>query len=221
MLDTSLFLLEIKELNYERSILLEIFSLAKDFARVKGLQWRPTPKKIIDVEKATSAVIQYGDYMMLDNKKNHLSYDFLQHDYIKKLVNRLNFDRPVTSGNIDIIWYRPGFEFEPHTDHYASSTMMWPIFPEDGGSPVDFYYRKDLEIKKGEACEFKDLVGLKDIICTHYYSTEHPTIFNSHWIHGVRLVDRERAFLRLRLNEDFESIVKKYKDGNLIKNENQ
>jgi hypothetical protein len=221
MIPTYKYLIEILELKYDRNVLLEIFNQSKEYARLKGLKWRETPKSLVEIEKATSVVIQYGDYMMLDSNKSNLSYNFLQHDYIKNLVNNLNFSHEITPGNIDIIWYRPGFEFEPHTDHYAASTMMWPIFPEDGGQPIDFYYKKDLEIKKGEAAEFKNKVSLEDIIYTHNYSTTYPTIFNSHWIHGIRKVANERAFLRLRINENFESIVEKYKNGKLIKNDKQ
>jgi hypothetical protein len=220
MITNDLYVIEIHDLWYDRNILLEIFNQAKDHARVKGLKWRDKPVIPTPANEALSVVIQYGDYMMVDPKRNGLSYNLLEHEYIKKLVDKLNFEHPITPRNVDIIWYRPGFEFEPHTDHYAASTMMWPIFPEDGGQPIDFYYKENLEIKKGEANEFKNIVTDDDIIYTHHYSTTHPTIFNSHWIHGVRLVDRERAFLRLRLNENFESIVNKYRNKTLIKNDN-
>jgi hypothetical protein len=55
-----------------------------------------------------------------------------------------------------------------------------------------------------------------DSIHTHYYNTTYPTIFNSHWIHGVRTVTEERAYLRLRINERFDSIVNKYKNKELV-----
>ncbi len=216
-MDTSNFLLELTSLSYDRLRLLEIFNHAKPYARLKGLKWRERPNTLTTVDRATSVVIQYGDYMMLDSTKQNLSYDFLQHEYIRNLVGSLNFSHEIVSSNIDIIWYRPGFEFEPHTDHYAAATMMWPIFPEDGGAPIDFYYKEGLNFVRGEANGFKDTVGNDDIIYTHYYSTTYPAIFNSHWIHGVRKVTRERAFLRLRINEYFESIVEKHTAGKLIK----
>jgi hypothetical protein len=55
-----------------------------------------------------------------------------------------------------------------------------------------------------------------DIAVTHYYSTQHPTIFNSHKIHGVKSVNSERAYFRLRINESFTELLRKYKTGELI-----
>lgn len=215
-MNTDNFLLELKSLPYDRQQLLTLFEDAKPFARVKGLKWRDRPSYIKQPDQANCVVIQFGENMMLDNTKDNLSYDFLKNDYVKSIMNRLNFSHPITSGNIDIIWYRPGFKFEPHTDHYAYSTMMWPIIPEDGGAPVDFYYRDDIILEEGKPDSYENKVTEQDIIHTHFYSTEYPCIFNSHWIHGVRTVQVERAYLRLRINESFSSIRKKYLNGTLI-----
>lgn len=206
-------IIEISELLYDRIELTEIFEQTKKYARVKGLPWRFVPNQIAPVDTAKCVVIQYGDNMMLDHSKNDLSCNLLEFDYIKQLVQPLNFSHKITPNNVDIIWYRPGFLFTPHVDHYASSTLMWPIIPDDGGAPVDFYHKTGIEIKTGE---YKDIVSDSDIFYTHYYSTLHPTIFNSHLIHGVRFVNKERAYLRLRINESFYSIKEKYKNGILI-----
>lgn len=206
--------LEIKELVYDRLELLKIFEQTKTFARVKGLPWRNRPDKVVSTENAKCVVIQHGEHMMLDESKKDLSCNLLKFPYIEQLVSRLNFEHKITAGNVDIIWYRPGFKFEPHTDNYAYSTMMWPIVPEDGGAPVDFYHREGIEIKIPG--EYKMLTD-NDITLTHYYSTEYPTVFNSHVIHGVREVKYERAYFRLRINEDFISIREKYKNGKLLK----
>lgn len=215
-MNTDKFLLELKELTYDRKILLDIFEDAKPYARVKGLKWRDKPAYVLQPHQAKCVVIQFGENMMLDGTKENLSYNFLKHDYIKNIMSRLNFSHTISAGNIDIIWYRPGFVFEPHTDHYAYSTMMWPIIPEDGGAPVDFYYRDDIVLEEGKPDSYETRVSEKDIIHTHYYSTEYPCIFNSHWIHGVRPVPAERAYLRLRINESFNSIREKYVNGLLI-----
>lgn len=211
------YLLEIPEITYDRKILLDIFEEAKSFARLKGLSWKEKPKHLVKVNDASSVVIQFEDYMMLDDSKKNLSYNFLEHEYIKNLIKQLNFSHPVTAGNIDIIWYRKSFVFEPHTDHYAATTMMFPIFPIDGGAPVDFYYNENVELTPGKAQSFENIVNQSDIIYTHYYDTTFPTLFNSHWIHGVRKVDNERAYLRLRINESFNEVVKKYKSGTLVR----
>ena len=216
-MNLELFLLEIKNMPYDRLKLLEVFNHAKGFARLKGLKWRTYSKSILSLDKAKCLVIQHGDNMMLDDTKKDLSYDFLQHDYIKSMVAQLNLSHEISPGNLDIIWYRPGFVFEPHVDHYAYSTMMWPIFPEDGGQPIDFYYKEGLEYEKGKSYGFQEILTDNDIVHTHYYNSTYPAVFNSHWIHGVRLVKEERVFLRLRINESFESLVEKYKNGTLVK----
>jgi hypothetical protein len=213
----NLYVLEVPELKYSQEELVKVFEHGKDYARLKGLKWKPTPVTLMEISKALCVVIQYGENMMLDNNKKDLSYDFLQHDYVKNIMERLNFSHPITSGNIDIIWYRPGFEFEPHVDHYAAATMMWPILPNDGGAPIDFYHNKDVKLEPGVPNGFKNVITEKDLIHTHYYSIEYPTIFNSHWIHGVRRINHERVYLRLRINESFDSIVKKYNEGTLVR----
>lgn len=206
-------ILELTELLYDKSKLLEIFEQTKQYARVKGLPWRDRPDRVAAVSDAKCVVIQHGEHMMLDNTKTNLSCNLLEFDYIKSLVTRLNFSHKITPGNVDIIWYRPGFKFEPHTDNYAYSTMMWPIIPDDGGAPIDFYHKDGIEIKiPGEYKMLSDA----DIAVTHYYSTQHPTIFNSHKIHGVKSVNSERAYFRLRINESFTELLRKYKTGELI-----
>lgn len=211
------FILEVPELPYNQTELFKIFNQCKGYGRIKGLKWKEKPETLSKVSDAKCLVIQYGENMMLDESKKDLSYDFLQHDYIKEIMERLNFSHPITAGNIDIIWYRPGFEFEPHVDHYASATMMWPIIPTLGGAPIDFYYSDKVKLEPGVPAGFQDIITTEDLIYTHYYSTTHPTIFNSHWIHGVRRVNHVRVYLRLRINESFDSIVEKHRAGKLLK----
>jgi hypothetical protein len=209
-----LFLLEVREIEYDRLKLLEIFNQVKSRARIKGLPWSAdTP---VDINTADCVVIQYGDHMMADPTQSHLSCNLLDYDYIGQLVKRLNFSHEISAGNLDILWYRTGASFEPHVDHYAHSTMMFPILPDDAGAPIDFYYKADLALQKGTAQNFNSILTDKDIIYTHRYSTHYPTIFNSHWVHGVKNVPNERVYLRIRINEDFNSIFKKYKNGVLL-----
>ena len=207
------FILEIKEATYDRNQLLEIFNNVKYMARVKGLPWRDKPTHVAPVDFVKCVVIQYGEYMMLDQSKTDLSCNLLEHPYIKELVSPFKFSHIITPNNVDIIWYRPGFVFQPHVDHYASSTLMWPIIPANGGTPVDFYHKEGIEVKAGE---YNNIVSDSDICYTHYYSTDFPTIFNSHVIHGIRPVEEERAYLRLRINEDFNSIKEKFNNGTLL-----
>lgn len=208
------YLIELHELTYDRDILKALFDDLKPFFRIKGLPWRGKPGVNLDVEKAKCVVVQHGDHMMLDPTKSHLSVNLLENSYIKSLVSRLTFSHKISPNNLDIMWYRPGFVFEPHTDSYSHSTLMWPILPDNGGAPIDFYHRDDIEIKLPN--EYKNIVSDKDIVYTHYYSTKHPTVFNSHKIHGVKSVNEDRVYLRLRLNESFDNIRTRYTQGTLI-----
>ena len=217
-MNTEDFVIDLKDFTYDRTVLADIFEQARPYGRVKGLKWKTYTGKPRPPESATNLVIQYGDYMMLDPTKADLSYNLLQHEYIRNLVGRLNFDHEITAGNVDIIWNRTGFVFEPHVDHYAKATMMWNILPEDGGVPVDFYDKTKVEYELGQALGFEKILTDNDIIHTHHYGLNYPTIFNSHWPHGVRRVsDRERVYLRLRINEPYESILQKYTSGTLVK----
>lgn len=207
---------------YDRKALVDIFEQAKPYARIKGLGWRDNSElKAWDVSSAPAVVIYSGEYMNIDEARKNLNYDFLQHRYIRQLVECINLNQRINKNNIDIVWYRPGFAFEPHIDHYAKSTLMWPIVPEDGGAPIDFYYRSDIDlvplIKSGKPAGFSNIVTDDDIIHTHYYSTTRPTVFNSLWIHGVRPVKEERVYLRLRINESYESLLNKHLTGTLIR----
>ncbi len=216
------YVIEVPNLPYDRQQLADIFEQARPFARLKGLKWHDNSKySQLTVDTAPAVVIYSGDYMNLDPNAIDRNYDFLEHRYIREMVSRLRFVHPITPNNIDIVWYRPGFEFEPHIDHYAYSTMMWPILPVDGGAPIDFYYKSGIDlaplIKAEKPAGFKNQVTPADIIETHHYSTTVPTIFNSHWIHGVRPVEHERVYLRLRIKEKFESIVAKIQNKTLVR----
>lgn len=211
------FVIDLKNFTYDRSVLLDIFEQARPYGRVKGLKWKTYTGKPRSPDQATNLVIQHGNHMMLDPTKDDLSYDLMQHDYIKNLVGRLNFTHEINPGNVDIIWNRKGFVFEPHVDHYAKATMMWNILPEDGGVPVDFYSKDKVQYELGQALGFEKILTDEDIIHTHNYGTNYPTIFNSHWPHGVRTVTNvERVYLRLRINEPYESILEKHQNGTLV-----
>jgi hypothetical protein len=103
-------------------------------------------------------------------------------------------------------------------DHYAKATMIWTILPVEEEAKINFYSKEKIQYELGQALGFRDILKTQDIIHTHIYGFEYPTIFNSHWPHGVSLVNvKERVCLRLRIDEPFESIVKKYRSGTLIK----
>lgn len=202
-------ILELPEMTYDKNKLVEIFNQTKKYARVKSLPWRPP--YISDVDKAYNVVIQSHDYMMLNEQDKGQGFNLLEFDYIRNILNRL--DLHVDHTNLDIMWNRPDFRFSPHIDGWAASVIVWPILSDGDFNPVDFY---DYDGKTTLSSEYKQLTDA-DIAYTHHYSDTCATVFNSHLIHGVRLVKNNRIFLRLRTNVEFETIKEKYNNGTLIK----
>ena len=214
------FFIRLENFSYDQSELHEIYKSVAHKARLKGLKWKPAttlnPRKT-PYDPGTTSVIQYGNKQMLVPSKSHLSCNFLEFDYIRQLVSRLNFDHEILPNNCDMLIYNFNSIFPAHTDHYAASTMMWPILPEDSGEPIHFYHRDDFNVIPGEARSWEFNVTDEDIVYTHYYGTQYPTIFNSHTIHAIpRIRSNLRVSLRLRLNESYESILSKHKSNTLV-----
>jgi hypothetical protein len=208
------FIIELNNFPYQRTKLLEIYQQIAHLGRVKGLPWRIVQNQFLDRNLATCLVIQSGDYMMLDPSTSDLDCNLLDFDYIQNLVNTFNIEHTIGPGNLDILIYKPGFTFEPHTDGYCKSLIMFPILPEDGGAPIDFYNDSNITLKT--PASYRSKVKNSDIVYTHYYNTNYPTIVNTHKIHGVRRVNETRVYLRCKLNESFESILCKHLQNNLL-----
>jgi len=225
-MNTENFVLDIKELSYDRNKMEEMFNELKPNFRIKGLPWWGDDLKdvfkdydINDVNKFRGVVVQYGEHMMIDPTKSHLSVNLLDFKIVRDIAERLNLDKPISPYSIDINWYRvSGFSFEPHVDYYAASTMIFPIIPEQDFQPIDFYDRSKVDYVEGETHSFENTLKDEDIVHTHYYGSNYGTIFNSHWPHGIRpIAVGNRAALRFRTDEKFSSIMTKYKNGILFK----
>ena len=201
-------LLELPELTYDRSKLVEVFEQTKEYSRVKSLIWS-TPSKN-SIVSAKNVVIQSHDYMILKEEEQGKGINLLDFQYIKELVDRL--DIPVNHTNLDIMWNRPGFRFWPHVDRWAASVFVWPILADGEFNPIDFYNYSGEIIQDREYRQLTD----SDIALTHSYSDKHATVFNSHLVHGVRTVKNHRVFLRLRINEELSSIRHRYLNNKLI-----
>jgi hypothetical protein len=202
-------ILELPELTYDRTKLVEVFEQVKNYARVKSLAWRPP--SLNSVESARNVVIQSHDYMMLKEEEQGKGVNLLDFPYVRELVDRLDIE--VNHTNLDIMWNRPGFRFLPHVDRWAASVFVWPILSDGEFNPIDFYnYDGDII----QDTEYPQLT-LKDIALTHNYSSQYPTVFNSHLIHGVRTVKNNRIFMRLRTDTEFPVIMKRYKNRTLFK----
>lgn len=207
------FLFEVTELPYDSKKLASYFEQIKNHGRCKGLAWRPN-QKIPTFENARALVYQHSDYLMLDLNQHGKGINLLDNPYIKELVSVFNFDHEIISQHVDIVWNRPGYDFKPHVDGYAATTVFWSFIPEVCETPINFYYRDDVVLKQNQ--EYLQMTD-DDIVFSHYYSAKYPAIFNSHQVHGVKPVTNHRVQLRLRINESYDSVRKKYQSGTLIK----
>lgn len=120
--------------------------------------------------------------------------------------------------DIDILVYEEGYEFPPHTDYKHHAVIMMPISPREGAEPLTFYEIPGLELEK--YTKFRDLDKEAYFDYTLNYSMEYPTLFNGNTIHGVNAVPpgQRRVFLRMKiLNEKYEDVLEKLKNGTLLK----
>ena len=223
------FILDLPEWNYDSTELGKILEDLRPNFRLKNLPWRAynidentSEEELHEMWNKTHAVvIQYGEHMIADKTKSHLSVNLLDYKIIRDLAERINFDKPISPYSVDINWYKSeDFYFEPHVDYYAASTMIFPITPLDNFQPIDFYDRSKVNYVEGETFGFDGVLTDNDIIYTHHYTPGQGAIFNSHWPHGIRRLGAKavhRAGLRFRTDEKFSSIMKKYKEGRLFK----
>jgi hypothetical protein len=137
---------------------------------------------------------------------------------IKKLVDRFNFDQPLTGPDVDILIYKPGYVFKPHVDYHMHCGIMFPIYPDEGASPIDFYRLPEGETWERAKGYAQAINADRDLIYSYHYSLTHPSMFNGDVIHGVRNNDKERVFLRLKcLSMTFQQVIDKVNEGKLIK----
>lgn len=204
--------LELHQIEYDKNELVKIYEEVKEKSRVKYLPWRETPKEFTKRENAKALILQYDDHEIRNPADHRKGVNLLQFDYIKQLVSKFNFDHEIHAGHITMLIYNDNFVFKPHVDGYAKSVVMFPIILPPIPSPVDFYeYDQSYEINR----EFD--IDEDRIAYTHYYSDINPTIFNSHLVHGVRSTTGFQVKMKININEDFSSILEKYKNGTLIR----
>ena len=146
---------------------------------------------------------------------------------IAPLTDLFNTARPFGAYDVDIMIYPARYQLKAHTDHAMGAGIMWPILPEDP-APIDFYH-----VPPGEtlarAREY-DVDFARDLDYSYHYSLDHPSMFRSQAIHGVRNTypvkgenragwqPQERVFLRFKLlYDDFDSIVQKAQAGQWIR----
>lgn len=206
-------LLTVSSISYDKDHLKTLFEEVKHCGRVRVPPWIKN-KTNISLESAKFLSIQYGNILQADPSLSHLSVNLLEFDYINDLLKKFNFENEIQPFDVEFLWYKIGNIVYPHVDGYAQSVLIFPIFPEQGNAPIDFYDREGLEHSHGD---HRFNVFDNNIVLTHHYNQCSPTIINSHLIHGVRYVSRDRVCLRIRIPEKFSSIRNKYLQGQLIK----
>jgi hypothetical protein len=206
-------ILEIPEIQYDKAELFKIYEQVKHHARVKYLPWVETPKEFKKIEDSRGAVIQCGDHEIRNPEYFGKGVNLLDFDYIKKIAERFRFKHPVYPGNVAILIYKENFIFKPHVDGYANSVVMLPIVVSETPSPIDFYHQPNMVFE-----QYKEYDGIPDdsLIYSHQYSDNYATIFNSHVIHGVKPTTGFQVRLKININEPFESVREKYKNGELV-----
>jgi hypothetical protein len=148
---------------------------------------------------------------------NTMGRHIVSFEPVRRATSQFKWPTPIKDHHVDILIYRPGWQFHPHTDHSMNCGIMFPILPSEGAAPIDFYQLPPGQ-QWGRARDFSRSVQWdRDWLYSYHYSLEHPSMFNGRTIHGVRNGDQERVFLRIKLvNETFESVIKLAEQGQLF-----
>ena len=159
---------------------------------------------------------QEGMFDTIDTA-GHINKHLIEFEPIAKLVKQFNFDEPLSESHVDVLIYKPGYIFRPHVDFHMHCGIMFPIYPDEGASPIDFYKLPEGEtwgVAKGYAGSINPA---RDHLYSYHYSLEHPSMFNGATIHGVKNNDKERVFLRFKcLSMTFDRVIEKTKAGKFI-----
>jgi hypothetical protein len=143
----------------------------------------------------------------------------IEYEPVKKLVQKFNFDNPLAKTDVDVMIYKPGFQFQPHIDFHMHCGIMFPIFPdlESEMAPIDFYKLPPGAIWE-RAKNYDDCIEFeRDFAYSYHYSTKHPSMFDGDTIHGVRNNNNHRVFLRFKiLSMTFDEVIKKGESKKLI-----
>jgi hypothetical protein len=140
---------------------------------------------------------------------------------IKPLTELFATTQPFGQYDVDVMIYPPRYVLKAHTDHAMQAGIMFPILPNEP-SPINFYH-----VPPGEtlsrAREY-DVDHDRDLDYSYNYSMEHPSMFRSQAIHGVRNVQvgrhapLQRVFLRFKLlYDEFDDIVQRGLNGQWIR----
>jgi hypothetical protein len=185
------------EVTYDRKELEDWYESVKEFRTDFGSFFNSL-RTSTDIYSLTHRKEFRADLFDTIDTTKVLKKHIIEFEPIAKLVRRFNFTKPLSERDVDILIYKPYYKFMPHVDFHMHCGIMFPILPEIGGAPIDFYKMPegaDWERAKGY---FKDIVPERDLHYSYHYSTKHPTMFNGDAIHGVNNNSHERVFLRFK-----------------------
>jgi len=204
------------EITYDREELKAWYESVKHYRNDFG----SVMNRLRDISGSTSLShtkkFQTGLFDTVDSK-GFIDKHIIEYEPIKKLVDKFNFDIPLQGQDVDVLIYKPGYVFKPHVDFHMHCGIMFPILPDEGASPIDFY-RMPPEAKWERAAGYLQWINPeRDLEYSYYYSLKHPSMFNGDVIHGVKNNDKERVFLRFKcLSMTFHDVIEKTKNGNFI-----
>ncbi len=204
------------EITYDREELKEWFESVRQYRKDFGSVLNRFRKERNPTNLSHTKEFQAGLFDTIDTA-GEIGKHVKDFDPVKKLVQRFNFDVPLTGPDVDVLIYKPGYVFHPHVDFHMHCGIMFPIYPDEGASPIDFY-----QLPEGETWErakgYSQAIKLeRDLLYSYHYSLKHPSMFNGDTIHGVRNNEKERVFLRLKcLSMTFNDVIKRASEGKFI-----
>lgn len=206
------FVFTIPSIRYDPKFLMDYVNDLKPYRRIKILPWRNLEEyqqKLkgisIDDPKIPASVVTNRNDFIVSTDQNNLNYDFSKDSFINNILNKTELkDNEVH--NIEIVYYKKDYIFHPHTDAAIKCKIMMPASLESNEiTPVDFYTLKQGEVKIGTEYQYQDV----DLTYKYRYSNSMPSVINTHSIHGVEKMLRDRTMITIGLLIDFETFYKK------------
>jgi hypothetical protein len=197
------------EITYDREELKEWYNSVKKYTR--------TFADVMNTnQESVHRKFPKGTLQTVDTYSN-TGLHILDYEPVKKLVKQFNFDQPLEGRAVDVLVMRKGTNFKAHVDFRMHCGIMFPILPDEGAEPIDFYQMPlGCSWERSANYEHK-IVFERDFLYSYHYNMQHPSMFNGDTIHGVRQVKQERVFLRFKCySMTFEQVINKAIAGNLI-----
>lgn len=190
----------------------------KPYRRIKILPWRNIDEYrarftgiSIDDPRIPASVVSNKNDMMIDPSQLNLIYDFSKDNFLGDLFNKTGIAHNEIFV-IEIIYYKQGYTFQPHTDALIKCKIMIPAALESQSiMPIDFYNSNTGIIKLGKNYDVDDI----SLAYTHIYSNTFPTIINTQAIHGVQSMLYERTMITVGLLIDFNDFYNRCKYLNI------